>query len=79
MLTRSVLSYRCAVSWLGTDGFGQSDTRESLRHFFEVDRYFVALAALKALADDGKIERTRVAEAIERYKINPQKQNPVLV
>ncbi|WP_116799883.1 pyruvate dehydrogenase (acetyl-transferring), homodimeric type [Pseudomonas syringae] len=64
---------------LGTDGFGQSDTRESLRHFFEVDRYFVAVAALKALADDGKVERKVVAQAIERYKIDPGKQNPVLV
>jgi pyruvate dehydrogenase E1 component len=42
---------------LGTDGFGRSDTREKLRHFFEVDRHWVTLAALKALADEGKIER----------------------
>lgn len=64
---------------LGTDGFGQSDTRETLRQFFEVDRYFIALAALKALADDGLISRARVAEAISRYGINVDKANPVAV
>lgn len=64
---------------LGTDGFGQSDTREALREFFEVDRYFIALAALKALADDGLISRAKVAEAISRYGINVDKANPVAV
>lgn len=64
---------------LGTDGFGQSDTRESLRRFFEVDRHFIALAALKALADDGKIPREKVTEAIRLYGIDPQKQNPAKV
>ncbi|MBV4553768.1 pyruvate dehydrogenase (acetyl-transferring), homodimeric type [Pseudomonas sp. SWRI102] len=64
---------------LGTDGFGQSDTRESLRRFFEVDRHFIALAALKALADDGEIPREKVAEAIALYGIDPEKQNPAAV
>lgn len=64
---------------LGTDGFGQSDTRESLRRFFEVDRHFIALAALKALADDGVIAREKVAEAIVLYGIDPEKQNPAAV
>jgi len=64
---------------LGTDGFGQSDTRESLRRFFEVDRHFIALAALKALADDGAITREKVAEAIVLYGIDPEKQNPAAV
>ncbi|MBC3364646.1 pyruvate dehydrogenase (acetyl-transferring), homodimeric type [Pseudomonas sp. SWRI154] len=64
---------------LGTDGFGQSDTRESLRRFFEVDRHFIALAALKALADDGEIPREKVAEAIALYGIDPEKQNPAVV
>ncbi|WP_457969467.1 pyruvate dehydrogenase (acetyl-transferring), homodimeric type [Pseudomonas sp. R4-84] len=64
---------------LGTDGFGQSDTRESLRRFFEVDRHFIALAALKALADDGQIPREKVAEAITLYGIDPQKQDPAKV
>ena len=64
---------------LGTDGFGRSDTRENLRHFFEVDRYWVTLAALKALADDGKVERTKVAEAIKKYNLDPNKPNPLTV
>ncbi|KHJ59319.1 transketolase-like TK C-terminal-containing protein, partial [Burkholderia glumae] len=64
---------------LGTDGFGRSDTRESLRTFFEVDRHFIVLAALKALADDGKIARARVGEAIKRYGIDTEKLDPTTV
>jgi pyruvate dehydrogenase E1 component len=64
---------------LGTDGFGRSDTREALRRFFEVDRYWVTLAALKALADEGSIERSRVAEAIAKYGIDSHKPNPLTV
>jgi pyruvate dehydrogenase E1 component len=64
---------------LGTDGFGRSDTRKKLRHFFEVDRYYVAVAALKALADDGVIKAAEVSRAIKLYKINPDKPNPVTV
>ncbi len=64
---------------LGTDGFGRSDTREQLRHFFEVDRRWVTIAALKALADDGTIERSKVAEAIAKYGIDINKPNPVTV
>ncbi|QRX81227.1 pyruvate dehydrogenase (acetyl-transferring), homodimeric type [Glaciimonas sp. PAMC28666] len=62
---------------LGTDGFGRSDTRAKLREFFEVNRYFVVISALKALADEGKIKATVVAEAITKYGINPEKLNPV--
>src|SRR4029079_3300725 len=47
---------------LGTDGYGRSDTREKLRGFFEVDRHYVAIAALKALADDGTLPAAKVAE-----------------
>lgn len=57
---------------LGTDGFGRSDTRQALRAFFEVDRHHIALAALKALADDGLIERAKAAEAIARYGIDAE-------
>lgn len=64
---------------LGTDGFGRSDTREALRHFFEVDRRWVAINALKALADDGVIERSTVAEAIAKYGIDSNKPNPMTV
>ena len=61
---------------LGTDGFGRSDYRRKLRAFFEVDRHFVAVAALKALADEGTIKPAAVAEAIVRYGIDPEKPNP---
>ncbi|HEY5657643.1 MAG TPA: pyruvate dehydrogenase (acetyl-transferring), homodimeric type [Myxococcota bacterium] len=64
---------------LGTDGFGRSDQRERLRHFFEVNRYFVALAALKALADEGAVPASDVARAIEKYGIDPAKPNPAKV
>ncbi len=64
---------------LGTDGFGRSDTRENLRHFFEVDRHWVTLAALKALADDGAIERDKVAAALVKYNLDPNKPNPMSV
>ena len=62
---------------LGTDGFGRSDSRQKLREYFEVNRHYVVVAALKALADDGDIEPQRVAEAIERYGIDPDKPNPM--
>lgn len=64
---------------LGTDGYGRSDTREKLRHFFEVDRYWVTVAALNALADEGTIERSVVAEAIRKYALDPSKPNPMTV
>ena len=64
---------------LGTDGFGRSDTREKLRHFFEVDRRWVTLAALKALADEGRIERDKVAAALVKYQLDPSKPNPMSV
>ena len=64
---------------LGTDGFGRSDTRDNLRVFFEVNRYYVAVAALKALADEGEIESKVVAQAIKKYGIDPEKPNPVTV
>jgi pyruvate dehydrogenase E1 component len=61
---------------LGTDGFGRSDTREKLRRFFEVDRHHVAVAALKALADEGTVPAAKVAEAMKRYGIDPAKPAP---
>lgn len=62
---------------LGTDGYGRSDTRAKLREFFEVNRYFVTVAALKSLADEGKIKPEVVAQAIAKYGIDPNKPNPV--
>ncbi|WP_263224398.1 pyruvate dehydrogenase (acetyl-transferring), homodimeric type [Pseudomonas alabamensis] len=64
---------------LGTDGFGQSDTREALRRHFEVDRQFVVLAALKALADDGAIGRDVVAKALADLQIDADKVDPITV
>ncbi|MGI9211369.1 MAG: pyruvate dehydrogenase (acetyl-transferring), homodimeric type, partial [Methylococcaceae bacterium] len=64
---------------LGTDGFGRSDRRSELRRFFEVDRYHVAYAALKALADAGDIPLSVVKDALNRYSIDPEKPNPVKV
>jgi pyruvate dehydrogenase E1 component len=71
---RSYIPKRYKV--LGTDGFGRSDTRKKLRSFFEVDRYYVAVAALKALADDGIISAKEVSGAIKLYQIDPGKLNP---
>jgi len=64
---------------LGTDGFGRSDTREKLRRFFEVDRFYITVAALKALADEGAIKVDEVSKAIKLYGINPDKPNPLTV
>ena len=62
---------------LGTDGYGRSDTRAALRDHFEVNRNYVVVAALKALADEGKLDMTTVAEAITRLKVDPDRPDPV--
>ena len=54
---------------LGTDGFGRSETRENLRHFFEVDRYYIVLTAIRALALGGKMDMSKADEAIKKYNI----------
>ena len=64
---------------LGTDGYGRSDTREKLRHFFEVDRHWITVKALQALADEGKLAVKKVAEAVAKYGLDPAKPNPVQV
>jgi len=64
---------------LGTDGFGRSDSRAKLRHYFEVNRYFVAIAALKALADQGEGKAKTVADALKKYGIDPEKADPTTV
>jgi pyruvate dehydrogenase E1 component len=61
---------------LGTDGFGRSDGRAALRSHFEVDRYHVVVATLKALADDGKIALDQVETALRKYGIDSTKPNP---
>jgi pyruvate dehydrogenase E1 component len=62
---------------LGTDGFGRSDFRSRLREHFEVNRHYIVVAALKALADEGSLPRSKVAEAIARYKLDVNKINPL--
>jgi len=65
-------------SVLGTDGFGRSDSRERLRHFFEVDRYFVVVAALSALVSENVLSPSVVSDAITKFKINPEKPDPAV-
>lgn len=62
---------------LGTDGYGRSDTRVKLRHFFEVDAKFIVLSALNALVAEGTLEKSKVVDAMKRYNINPDKLDPV--
>jgi len=64
---------------LGTDGYGRSDYRRALRRFFEVDRHYVAISALKALADSGELDPARVQEAIDRYQIEADAPIPTSV
>ncbi|MET0264647.1 MAG: pyruvate dehydrogenase (acetyl-transferring), homodimeric type, partial [Duganella sp.] len=62
---------------LGTDGFGRSDSRVKLREFFEVNRYYITVAALKSLAEEGKIDVKVVEQAVAKYNLDPNKPNPV--
>src|SRR3990167_21586 len=64
---------------LGTDGFGRSDTRENLRHFFEVNRYYIVVAALYALVKDGIVSADQVTVAMKKYGMDPNKSNPMIV
>ncbi len=74
---RAYLPKGMAYTVLGTDGFGRSDTRANLRRFFEVDRHWIAHAAISALADEGKLKRTDVTKAIKLYGIDVDKANPM--
>jgi pyruvate dehydrogenase E1 component len=62
---------------LGTDGFGRSDSRVKLREFFEVNRHYIVVAALKSLAEEGALSASVVQQAIAKYGIDPNKPNPV--
>ncbi|MBT4836516.1 MAG: pyruvate dehydrogenase (acetyl-transferring), homodimeric type [Methylococcales bacterium] len=62
---------------LGTDGYGRSDTREKLRHFFEVNRYYVVMQSLKALSEEGVVDVKLVNQAMKKYNLDPEKANPV--
>lgn len=76
-LIRPFLSRSYTV--LGTDGYGRSDTREKLRYFFEVNRYYIVVAALYALSQEGTIPASKVTDAMKKYNIDPKKPNPVTV
>jgi pyruvate dehydrogenase E1 component len=62
---------------LGTDGYGRSDSRAALRHFFEVDRHWIAVAALRSLADEGRVDAATVVAAMKKFGIDPSKPNPL--
>jgi pyruvate dehydrogenase E1 component len=62
---------------LGTDGFGRSDFRSKLREHFEINRHYIAVAALKSLSDEGVVPATKVAEAIQKYGIKTDRVNPL--
>ena len=64
---------------LGTDGFGRSDTRENLRHFFEIDRYYIVLTAIRALVDSGEFEKNMIEKVMKKYNLDPEKPNPITV
>ena len=64
---------------LGTDGFGRSDTRSQLRKFFEVNRYYIVVASLKALAEEGKLSTDKINEAIKKYNIDQNKPEPTSI
>jgi pyruvate dehydrogenase E1 component len=66
-----------AYKVLGTDGFGRSDFRSRLREHFEINRHYIVVAALKALADEGTVPMAKVAEAIRKYGIDTDKVNPL--
>jgi pyruvate dehydrogenase E1 component len=69
----------CPFVALGTDGFGRSETREELRRFFEINRYYIIMTALESLSNTGQMEKNKVQEAIEKYKLNTEKPNPITV
>ena len=69
----------CPFVALGTDGFGRSETRDALRKFFEVNRYYIVMTTLESLSNEGKVEKSKVKEAISKYKLDPEKPNPVII
>ena len=64
---------------LGTDGFGRSETREALRKFFEVDRYYIVLTTIRALAIEGSLGMDVVEKVMKKYSLDPNKPSPINV
>ncbi len=80
LVSEQIAAYvRRPVSAVGTDGFGRSETRENLRKFFEVNRYYIVITALNALVSAGTTDKSIVQQAIRKYGIDPEKPNPVNV
>jgi pyruvate dehydrogenase E1 component len=69
----------CPFVALGTDGFGRSETRDELRKFFEVNRYYIVMTVLESLSKEGKVDKSNVKDAIVKYELDPEKPNPVTV
>ncbi len=69
----------CPFVALGTDGFGRSETRKELRTFFEVNRYYIVLAAMESLKNQGLVENSDVKKVITTYNLDPEKPNPITV
>ena len=70
---------KCPFVALGTDGFGRSETREKLREFFEIDRHYITMTALESLKNEGLIEKKIVKQSIMKYKLDPEKPNPIKI
>ena len=64
---------------LGTDGFGRSETRENLRRFFEIDRHYIVLTALRALVNEGLLDLSVLSKAMKKYNLDPEKPSPITV
>ena len=80
MSSEQIASYVSGAYYaLGTDGFGRSDTRENLRHFFEIDRYYIVLTAVRALAIEEKLEMRVANEVIKKYNIDSNKPSPITI
>ena len=69
----------CSFTALGTDGFGRSETREKLREFFEIDRHYITMTALESLSNENLIEKKIVKQSIMKYKLDPEKPNPIKI
>ena len=78
MVGEQISSYTPGAYYaLGTDGFGRSDTRENLRHFFEVDRYYITLNVIRALIKNKELDAATANSVIDKYNIDPDKPNPI--
>ena len=78
-ISRSLLKRLLALFSANNYGFGRSETRNELRNFFEVNRYYIVMTALESLSNEGKMDKSKITDAINKYKLDPEKPNPVTV